>query len=85
MLLGWLMGFCAVVLGPLWQTFVSCLNVYELASIQGTQDSYTGLADSDGSDQSLEAFVIQVTPWCLTLIPLLSMVDSSVLWVTKKT
>jgi hypothetical protein len=52
----------SVVLGPLWQTFVSCLNVYELASIQGTQDSYTGLADSDGSDQSLEAFVIQVTP-----------------------
>lgn len=49
-----------MVLGPLWQTFVSGLEVYEQASVQGAEESYAGMADSDGTDQSLEAFAIQV-------------------------
>lgn len=55
------MLFVVVVLGPLWNTFVSSLRVYELASIEGTEDSYEGRYDSDGSEISLESFVIQVT------------------------
>lgn len=49
-----------VILGPLWNTFVSSLRVYEQASIQGTEDSYEGSYDSDGSEKSLDSFVIQV-------------------------
>lgn len=55
------MLFLVVVLGPLWSTFVSSLRVYEQASIEGTEDSYEGRYDSDGSEISLESFVIQVT------------------------
>ena len=51
---------CAAVLGPLWQTFVSGLKVYERASVQGMEESFAGMADSDGTDQSLESFAIQV-------------------------
>ncbi|MCH90583.1 importin-9-like, partial [Trifolium medium] len=50
-----------VILRPLWNTFVSSLRVYEQASIEGTEDSYEGRYDSDGSEISLESFVIQVT------------------------
>lgn len=55
-------GLCiiAVIAGPLWQTFVSSLKVYEISFIQATHDSYEGLYDSDGEDKSLESFVIQV-------------------------
>eukprot|EP01018_Ginkgo_biloba_P014674 Gb_41282 [translate_table: standard] len=58
----------SVILGPLWQTFVSCLKVYEPAAIQGVDDSYAGRADSDGSDQSLEAFTIQLFEFLLTVV-----------------
>lgn len=50
-----------VILGPLWNTFVSSLRVYEQASIEGAEDSYEGRYDSDGSEKSLDSFVIQVT------------------------
>lgn len=58
----------SVFLEPLWQTFVSCLKVYELAAIKGVDDSYAGRTDSDGSDQSLEAFVIQLFELLLTVV-----------------
>ena len=50
----------AGVLVPLWQTFVSGLKVYEQACVQGVEESFSGMADSDGTDQSLESFAIQV-------------------------
>ena len=50
----------SVVVRPLWQTFVSSLRVYEQSSIEGTEDPYEGRYDSDGAEQSLESFVIQV-------------------------
>ncbi|CAL5189135.1 unnamed protein product [Lathyrus oleraceus] len=56
------------VLGPLWNTFVSSLRVYELASIEGTEDSYEGRYDSDGSEISLESFVIQLFELLLTIV-----------------
>jgi hypothetical protein len=55
------MLFIVVILRPLWNTFVSSLRVYEQASIEGTEDSYEGRYDSDGSEISLESLVIQVT------------------------
>ena len=48
----------AAVLGPLWQTFVSGLKVYERASVQGMEESFAGMVDFDGTDQSLESFAI---------------------------
>jgi len=36
------------------------LRVYEKASIEATEDSYDGRYDSDGSEKSLDSFVIQV-------------------------
>ncbi|CAM6086065.1 unnamed protein product [Calypogeia fissa] len=57
-----------VVLGPLWQTFVSGYKVYELACIQAVEESYGDLADSDGTDQSLEAFTIQLYEFLLTAV-----------------
>ena len=53
-------GDILVILGPLWQTFVSSLGVYERASIEGAEDSYDGRYDSDGSEKSLESYVMQV-------------------------
>lgn len=52
--------FPVVILGPLWNTFVSSFRVYEKAAIEGTEDSYDGRYDSDGSEKSLDSFVIQV-------------------------
>ncbi|KAF6170576.1 hypothetical protein GIB67_000511 [Kingdonia uniflora] len=49
-----------VIVTPLWQTLVSSLKVYEVASIQGTVDPYLGRYDSDGTEKSLETLVIQV-------------------------
>lgn len=57
-----------VVVGPLWRTFVSSLRVYEQASIEGTEDPYEGRYDSDGAEQSLESFVIQLFEFLLTLV-----------------
>jgi len=56
------------VLGPLWQTFVSGLKVYERASVQGMEESFAGMADSDGTDQSLESFAIQLFEFLLTAV-----------------
>ncbi|KAK9276415.1 hypothetical protein L1049_005948 [Liquidambar formosana] len=57
-----------VVTGPLWQTFVSSLRVYELSSIEGKEDHYEGSYDSDGAEKSLESFVIQLFEFLLTLV-----------------
>ncbi|XP_058114945.1 uncharacterized protein LOC131257969 isoform X2 [Magnolia sinica] len=57
-----------VILAPLWQTFVSCLKVYESSSIQGIEDSYTGRVDSDGSEKSLESFAVQLFELLLTIV-----------------
>ncbi|XP_047308290.1 importin-9-like [Impatiens glandulifera] len=59
--------FSAVV-GPLWQTFVTSIGVYESSSIEGTNDSYDGRYDSDGADKSLESFVMQLFEFLLTLV-----------------
>lgn len=56
----WCYGDLSVILGPLWQTFVSSLGVYERASIEGAEDPFEGRYDSDGSEKSLESFVVQV-------------------------
>lgn len=61
-------GHFTVILGPLWQTFVSSLGVYERASIEGVEDSYDGRYDSDGSEKSLESFVIQLFETLLTIL-----------------
>lgn len=53
-------SFGPVIVAPLWQTFVSSLEVYQLSSIEGSKDSHSGRYDSDGVEQSLESFVIQV-------------------------
>ncbi|XP_027154698.1 importin-9 isoform X1 [Coffea eugenioides] len=57
-----------VILGPLWQTFVSSLGVYERASIEGAEDSYDGRYDSDGSEKSLESYVMQLFETLLTIV-----------------
>ncbi|THG21508.1 hypothetical protein TEA_029752 [Camellia sinensis var. sinensis] len=57
-----------VVMGPLWQTFVSSLRVYERSAIEGTEDSYEGRYDSDGAEQSLESFVIQLFEFLLIIV-----------------
>ncbi|KAK8470696.1 hypothetical protein PHAVU_003G034100 [Phaseolus vulgaris] len=54
--------------GPLWNTFVSSLRVYEKASIEATEDSYDGRYDSDGSEKSLDSFVIQLFELMLTIV-----------------
>lgn len=51
----------AVVMGPLWQTFVSSLSVYVRSSIEGTENPYAGRYDSDGAEKSIDSFVVQVT------------------------
>lgn len=58
----------SVILSPLWQTFVSCLEVYESACVQGLQDSFSELADSDGNEQSLESFSVQLLELLLTIV-----------------
>lgn len=57
-----------VVVGPLWQTFVSSLRVYELSSVEGADDPYEGRYDSDGAEKSLESFVIQLFEFLLTIV-----------------
>ncbi|KAG0591650.1 hypothetical protein M758_1G229200 [Ceratodon purpureus] len=56
------------VLVPLWQTFVSGLKIYEQACVQGIEESFSGMADSDGTDQSLESFAIQLFEFLLTAV-----------------
>ncbi|KAL8137791.1 hypothetical protein V2J09_003792 [Rumex salicifolius] len=57
-----------VIMGPLWQTFVSSLKVYEQSAIKGDEDSFGGRYDSDGSERSLESYVIQLLEFFLTLL-----------------
>lgn len=47
-------------MGPIWQTFVSSLGVYERSALDGLDDSYDGRYDSDGAEKSLESLIIQV-------------------------
>ncbi|XP_026658254.1 importin-9 isoform X2 [Phoenix dactylifera] len=58
----------SVIVAPLWQTFVSSLEVYQLSSIQGSEDSHSGRYDSDGVEQSLESFVLQLFEFLLTMV-----------------
>lgn len=57
-----------VIGGPLWQTFTSSLSVYERSSVEGIDDPYEGRYDSDGAEQSLESFVIQMFEFLLTVV-----------------
>ncbi|KAJ4848224.1 hypothetical protein Tsubulata_014396 [Turnera subulata] len=57
-----------VIVGPLWQTFVTSLSVYVRSSVQGIEDSYEGRYDSDGAEKSLESFVIQLFEFLLTMV-----------------
>ncbi|KAK6788599.1 hypothetical protein RDI58_012397 [Solanum bulbocastanum] len=57
-----------VFMGPLWQTFVSSLGVYARSSIEGIEDPYDGRYDSDGAEQSLESFIIQLFEFLLTIL-----------------
>ncbi|KAG5534672.1 hypothetical protein RHGRI_022711 [Rhododendron griersonianum] len=50
------------------ETFVSSLRVYEQASIEGAEDPYEGRYDSDGAEQSLESFVIQLFELLVTIV-----------------
>ncbi|XP_052199036.1 uncharacterized protein LOC127806080 isoform X1 [Diospyros lotus] len=61
-------GQFIVIVGPLWQTFVSSLTVYERSSIEGAEDPFQGRYDSDGAEQSLESFVIQLFEFLLTVV-----------------
>ncbi|KAF5184289.1 importin-9-like [Thalictrum thalictroides] len=58
----------SVIEAPLWQTFVSSLKVYEISSIRGSNDPYMENYDSDGAEKSLEALVIQLLEFLLTLV-----------------
>ncbi|KAG5068732.1 hypothetical protein JHK85_001109 [Glycine max] len=72
-----------VILGPLWNTFVSSLRVYEKASIEGTEDSHEGRYDSDGSEKSLDSFVIQVSCRCsCTIRPSISSINFAVMSIS---
>lgn len=64
----WHYGDISVIVGPLWQTFVSSLKVYERSSIEGVEDSYDGRYDSDGAEKSLESFIIQVNTFVTFLV-----------------
>lgn len=55
-------------MGPLWQTFVSSLGVYTRSSIEGIEDPYDGRYDSDGAEQSLESFIVQLFEFLLTIL-----------------
>ncbi|KAH1074324.1 hypothetical protein J1N35_026652 [Gossypium stocksii] len=57
-----------VIVGSLWQTFVSSLSVYTRSSIEGTEDPYEGSYDSDGAEKSLDSFVIQLFEFLLTIV-----------------
>ncbi|GMH26202.1 hypothetical protein Nepgr_028045 [Nepenthes gracilis] len=59
---------CMVIVAPLWQTFVSSLEVYERSSVGGAEDSFEGTYDSDGAERGLEAFVIQLLEVMLTIV-----------------
>ncbi|KAM5567573.1 hypothetical protein ABKV19_015577 [Rosa sericea] len=57
-----------IIVRPLWQTFMTSLEVYVRSSIEGAEDSYDGRYDSDGADKSLDSFVIQLFEFLLTIV-----------------
>ncbi|MCO5588834.1 hypothetical protein L7F22_042794 [Adiantum nelumboides] len=58
----------SVVLSPIWNTFVSCLAVYDSSCIRGVQDSFADLADSDGNEEGIEALCTQLLELLLTMV-----------------
>lgn len=58
----------SVILAPIWQTVVSLLKVYQQACVQAVQESFSELADSDGNEQSLESFSIQLFEFLITIV-----------------
>uniref|UniRef100_A0A7N0ZSB7 Importin-9 central HEAT repeats domain-containing protein n=1 Tax=Kalanchoe fedtschenkoi TaxID=63787 RepID=A0A7N0ZSB7_KALFE len=56
-----------VIAGPLWQTFISSLKVYEQLAINGNEDPFEGRYDSDGAEKTLESFVFQIFELLLTI------------------
>ncbi|XP_020590450.1 importin-9 isoform X2 [Phalaenopsis equestris] len=58
----------SVISSSLWQTFVSSLDIYQILCIQGTEDSRSGIFDSDGNERSLDAFIIQLFETILTIV-----------------
>lgn len=61
-------GYLPALLGPLWQTFVSGIPVYEAAAVRGEQEAFSSLADEDGGIQGLPALMIQLFEFLLTLV-----------------
>ncbi|XP_030512692.1 importin-9 isoform X1 [Rhodamnia argentea] len=61
-------GEFVVIMGPLWQTFVSTLEVYLQSSIKGQEYPYQGSYDSDGAEKSLDFFIIQLFEFLLTIV-----------------
>ncbi|XVE91743.1 hypothetical protein REPUB_Repub01dG0037300 [Reevesia pubescens] len=57
-----------VIMGPLWQTFLSALRVYTRSAIEGTEDPYDGSYDSDGEEKSLDSFGVQLFEFLLTIV-----------------
>ncbi|KAK9676119.1 hypothetical protein RND81_11G055700 [Saponaria officinalis] len=56
------------IVGPLWQTFVTSLRIYEQAVVEGAVDTFVGTFDSDGEEKSLESFSIQLLEFLLTIV-----------------
>ncbi|PON44541.1 Coatomer beta subunit [Parasponia andersonii] len=54
-----------IIMGPLWQTFVTSLRV---RSVDSSEDLYEGIYDSDGSEKSFDSFVIQLFEFLLTIV-----------------
>ncbi|CAA0806897.1 ARM repeat superfamily protein [Striga hermonthica] len=59
-------GDISVIEWPFWETFGSTLEVYERSAIEGNENSYDEGYDSDGAEQSLESFVIELFKFLLT-------------------
>ncbi|KAG5240310.1 importin [Salix suchowensis] len=57
-----------VIVGPLWQTFVTSLSVYVRSSIECIDDPYVDRYDSDGAEKSLDSFVIQLFEFLMTIV-----------------
>ncbi|KAK4765273.1 hypothetical protein SAY86_026363 [Trapa natans] len=61
-------GEFTVIMGPVWQTFVSSLRVYIRSSVEGVEDPYEERYDSDGADMGIDSFVIQMFEFLLTVV-----------------
>ncbi|CAA0806733.1 ARM repeat superfamily protein [Striga hermonthica] len=58
--------YWSVIRWPFWETFVLTFEVYERSAIEGNENSYDEGYDSDGAEQSLESFVIELFKFLLT-------------------